>query len=341
MDNFVKKVIDAGGSITPLIIPAEHTNGTGTFNPSIYNDNGKLLMNMRHCQVTIYHSELNVFEHEWGPLSYLNPENDVTLTTTNFFCTINDEMLIDSFKKVDFSKFDVKPIWEFIGLEDCRVFRWNNQLYLCGVRRDTTTNGQGRMELSGLDLQVEDTVEVTSNGQKTIRKIVKADEISRYRIPTPPPDLSYCEKNWMPIIDMPDHFVKWCNPTEVVKVDPVTNITTQVYHGTFVPKNLDYRGGSQVIPFGEHRIALTHQTNLFKSEKGAKNATYRHAFVVWDKDWNVVKYGEPFAFLDTHIEFAAGMCEYNGDILITFGIQDNAAYLLRCPKKFIEDYIYG
>ena len=61
MKNFVTQVLEAGGDITPLIIPAEHTNGTGTFNPSIYNDNGRLLMNMRHCQVTIYHSELNVF----------------------------------------------------------------------------------------------------------------------------------------------------------------------------------------------------------------------------------------------------------------------------------------
>jgi hypothetical protein len=33
------------------------------------------------------------------------------------------------------------------------------------------------------------------------------------------------------------------------------------------------------------------------------------------------------------------MAEYNGSILISFGFQDNAAYLLKVDKKFIEDFI--
>jgi len=325
MNNFVKQVLDAGGDITPLIIPAELTNGTGTFNPSIYNDNGKLLMNMRHCQVTIYHSEKNIFEHQWGPLAYMNPENDITLTTTNYFCEIDDNMMIGKFHIVDFSKLNQKPIWEFIGLEDCRVFRWEDKLYLCGVRRDTTTTGEGRMEMSE--------IEIDDNGVR---------EVSRFRIPTPGDNKSYCEKNWMPVIDMPYHFVKWCNPTELVKVDPVNKTCVQVYHGgNWIPKDADYRGGSQIISFDDYYICLTHQTYLYRSEQDKKNATYRHAFVIWDKDWNIVKYGEPFSFLDTKIEFCCGMTEYNGDILITFGIQDNAAYLLKCPKKFIREFIYG
>jgi len=323
MNNFVRQALDAGGDLTPLIIPKDLTNGTGTFNPSIYNDNGNLIMNFRHCQVTIYHSEKGIFEHQWGPLTYLNPENDITLTTTNYYCTINDNMLIDTAVKIDTSKHDVKPIWEFIGLEDGRIFRWEGKLYICGVRRDTTTNGQGRMELSEL--------EVTDTGVR---------EISRFRIPAPAPNNSYCEKNWMPILDKPYHFIKWSNPTEIVKVDPINKTCETVFLGsTYVPKPFDYRGGSQVIKFKDYYVALTHAVDLFKSEQGNKDCTYRHCFIVWDKDWNVVKYGNPFTFMDTEIEFCIGMCEYNGDILIPFGIQDNAAYLLRVSSKFIEDYI--
>jgi len=327
MTNFVKRVLDAGGSITPLIIPAEFTNGTGTFNPSIYNDNGNLYCNIRHCQVTIYHSELNKFEHQWGPLSYLNPENDVTLTTTNYFCEIGDDMLIKKFHKVNFDKLNQTPMWEFIGLEDCRVFRWEGKLYLCGVRRDTTTNGQGRMELSE--------IEIDDSGVR---------EISRFRIPTPDGGTdvnkgSYCEKNWMPVLDLPYHFVKWCNPTEVVRVDPETKTSKTVHLGEPVPQNLDYRGGSQVITLGEYRVAITHQTYLFNSDAGRKNATYRHNFIVWDKNWNVLLYSAPFAFLDTAIEFCTGMTQYGDDLLITFGVQDNAAYILRVPMRFIVEYL--
>ena len=45
-------------------------------------------------------------------------------------------------------------------------------------------------------------------------------EISRLRIPTPGLDVSYCEKNWVPINDKPYHFVKWTSPTEVVRTYP-------------------------------------------------------------------------------------------------------------------------
>jgi hypothetical protein len=324
MSNFVSKVLESGGSITPLVIPAsDKTKGTGLFNPSIYNDNGKLYLNLRHCQYTIYHSEKNKFEHHFGPLVYLNPENDMTLTTTNYFCEINDDMLIGKHTAIDTSKLDVKPIWEFVGLEDCRVVRWDDKLYVSGVRRDTTPNGQGRMELS----------EIQFDGDSV-------KEVSRFRIPAPGLDNSYCEKNWMPIVDMPYHYVKWCNPTEVVKVDPIKKTCeTAFLSNNFVPKPYDFRGGSQVITVDNYRICIAHVVNLFKSVQGRKNATYRHAFIIWDKDWNVVKYTEPFDFMGAEIEFACGMTEYNGDILITFGFQDNAAYLVKFSKKFLESFI--
>ena len=326
MDNFVKQVIDNGGSIHPIIIPSNQTNGTGTFNPSVYNDDGKLMLNTRHCQVTIYHSEMGTFEHEWGPLVYLNPENDITLTTTNFFVQLNADLSTNKIDIVDFSKLNQKPIWEFIGLEDCRVFRWEGKLYLCGVRRDTTTNGVGRMELSE--------IEITENG---------INEVSRFRIPAPVNDGSYCEKNWMPILDMPYHFVKWCSPVDIVKVDPVNKTCESIFIGKThlsVPK--DQRGGSQVIPLkdGEH-MCITHEVNLFKSTNGRKDATYRHRFIRFDKNWDVVKISDEFSFFNAEIEFCAGMAEYNDDYLITFGVTDNAAYILRCPKTLIESIIYG
>lgn len=96
-----------------------------------------------------------------------------------------------------------------------------------------------------------------------------------------------------------------------------------------------------MIPFGEHRITIAHVVDLFKSKAGRKNATYRHAFIVWDKDWNVVKYGEPFSFMDGQIEFCVGLAEYKGEYLISFGFQDNAAYLLSVPKDIMEKLVYG
>ena len=45
--------------------------------------------------------------------------------------------------------------------------------------------------------------------------------------------------------------------------------------------------------------------------------------------------------MDADVEFSIGMAEYKDDYLITFGFQDNAAYLLRAPKTTIEEFING
>lgn len=320
--NFVKLALDHGGTIKPLIIPAEHTNGTGLCNPSVFVENGKILVNLRHIQYTLYHSELCNYEHQYGPLVYLNPENDITLTTTNFICELNSDLDISYWAKVDTSAFDKKPLWEFVGLEDARLVKWDNKFYLTGVRRDLDTIGTGRMELSE--------IEFTQNSVK---------EVSRFRIPSPPPDTEYCSKNWMPILDVPFHYVKWTNGTEVVKVIPEENRTETVVLRDWVQAPKDLRGGSQVISYKNGWLTLNHETDLYKSEAGRKDATYRHRFTLWDENWNIQKFSPVFSFLETKIEFSCGMSKYEDDYLITFGVQDNAAYILRVPGAFMEDFI--
>jgi predicted GH43/DUF377 family glycosyl hydrolase len=41
------------------------------------------------------------------------------------------------------------------------------------------------------------------------------------------------------------------------------------------------------------------------------------------------------------IEFCCGMAEYQDSLLITFGAQDNAAYILKISKLLVENFING
>jgi len=319
MKNLAKQVIKNGGSIVPLIINSSETNGTGLMNPSIFNDNGKLILNLRHVQYTLYHTR-GKFENRYGPLAYLNPENDITLTTTNYFCSLDDNLSITSFNKINTSKHDITPIWEFVGLEDARLVRWDNKLYICGVRRDTKINGEGRMELSE--------IKILDN---------KVTEISRFRISAPiNDDTSYCEKNWMPILDIPYHFVKWTNPTEVVKVDPIKKTCTQVFLSTDYSSKRDIRGGSQVINISDYRVAITHEVDLWQNKNNNKEATYRHRIVTWDKDWNIVNISDEFDFMTGYIEFCCGLAIKGDNVLVSFGYEDNAAYLLKIPLNYFK-----
>ena len=323
--NLTQKSVSRGGKLIPIIIPHSLTNGTGLMNPSIFiDDDGDILVVLRHVNYTLYHSENNQqFPSSWGPLSYSHPEHDQVLATINYLCRLDEDLNVVDYTIIDTSALDVPPVWEFTGEEDCRLIQWEGKYYAVGVRRDTTTNGQGRMEYSELAIDKE---------AWTIK------EISRVRIPAPAPDESYCEKNWVPVIDKPYHFIKWTMPTELVYANP-NGTTEQVFVKQTIPAPKDQRGSSHVIPWGDGYISITHEVDLFKNYLKQKDAIYRHRLIYWDKELNLLGLTQPFTFLDARVEFCVGAAVHESDLLVSFGFQDNAAFVLRVPKLLVEDMI--
>ena len=321
MYDICKQSIIRGGRIAPLILPFKVSDGLGLTNPTILKIKNKIYINIRHVGYALYHSEKDQkFQSPYGSLCYLNPEDDITLTTKNFICELNPDTLeIVKYKEVDTSLLDVKPVWEFVGLEDARLVNWDNKMQLTGVRRDTTTNGVGRMELS----------ELKNNFKEISRKRIESTD-----------ENSYCEKNWMPISDMPYHYVKWTCPTEVVKYDINTGVTTQV---SLVQQDVsfkrDVRGGSQVVKYKDYYVALTHEVDLWNDEQGRKDAQYYHRFIVWDKDWNIVYNSDEFKFADARIEFSCGIHFEKNELLITFGFQDTTSFILTMPNIYFEELV--
>ena len=324
--NLVQKSVSQGGKLLPLILPHNLTSGMGLMNPSIFvDDDGDILVNIRHVNYTLYHSEKDQrFFSPWGPLSYLHPEKDQRLVTTNYLCRLDKDYNLINYTKVDYSKLDVPPIWEFVGEEDVRITQWDGNYYLIGVRRDTTPNGQGRMEYSKIELDKENWT---------------ATEVQRVRIPPPIDVTSYCEKNWMPILDKPYHFVKWAMPTEIVKANPDKSECEQVQVKETPPISPDQRGGTNVIAWGDYYIAFTHEVALWKNYLNQKDSVYRHRMIVWDKEFNFIGVTNPFAFLDTPIEFCVGAAIIKKNLVLTFGVQDNCAFVLEVPKKVVNGMI--
>jgi hypothetical protein len=143
----------------------------------------------------------------------------------------------------------------------------------------------------------------------------------------------------MPIIDMPFHYVKWCNPLEIVKVNIENNSCETIFLGKNFDYNHDFRGGSQIINYKGDYIALLHIVDLYNSQTGRKDAKYQHVFMVWDKNWNLIKFSRPFNFLGAEVEFSCGMAHVNNKFLITTGFQDNSSFLRECPDFLIDNFI--
>tara|TARA_R110002020_G_scaffold64107_1_gene170459 strand:- start:164 stop:955 length:792 start_codon:yes stop_codon:yes gene_type:complete len=260
----------------------------------------------------------------------MNPEEFQFLETVNYLCHLDGDLNITRSSKINTTKYDKPPLWDFIGQEDVRLFRWDNKLYTCGVRRDIDEIGTGRMEMCEIKLGSEG-----------------FDEVTRDRIEVPEKE-GYLEKNWMPVLDMPYHFLRHADPVELVKVDcknknckPVVKKDWSEKISNTKLKTGDLRGGSQVIPFGEYRLCITHECFFpYHPVGNGKDAHYHHRFVFYDKDWNIVKVSKQFKFMDALIEFNCGLAEVGDDLLITFGFQDNAAYILKMPKIILEKIEY-
>lgn len=315
-----KECLKLGGFLKPLLIPKQNMIGPSLCNPTIFIDQENILVNLRNINYVLYHSEKSKYEHVWGPLCYLHQENEQRLATNNIICKLDKNFDVISYNIVDTSFLDQKPLWEFVGLEDARLVKWNNKMYLSGVRRDTTTNGVGRMELSEIIFQDD--------------KVVEA---SRLRIPAPGKDDSYCEKNWMPILNKEYTYVKWTNPTEVVQVDIKEKTCETINLSQYKDlDNGDLRGGSQVLFLDGFYIAVVHEVNLFNSEAGRKNGIYKHRFVIWNENFDIIKVSEKFSFIGGQIEFCCGMAELDSNLYITFGFQDNASYILKLPNSFLK-----
>ena len=337
MGGFATYALKRGGSLHPILLPKSVLgNEAGIMNPSIFEKDGKLHLNVRHVNYILYHSEGKKFPHQWGPLVYIHPENDVTLRTHNVMCELDSNLNLVNAQRVNMALDTGKPTWNFIGLEDARLFNWDDKYYLCGVRRDCYDDkGKGRMELCQIDFV---------DGEWT--------EISRHPIPAPGDDSSYCEKNWMPINDKPFHFVKWCNPIQVVKFNIEEGTTKEVFvdENERQPFERDFRGGSQVVRINENQqMAFIHETNLLRDPFGRKDGDYSHRVLIWDNDWNLIHASKKFHFLGTYydhvtntdynIEFVTGMCFHKNDVLISFGFQDNACFVLRVPQQVFYNFL--
>ena len=259
--NLVQKSVEFGGKLAPIVIPQGLSSGL--MNPSIFIDeDGDILVNLRHVNYTLYHSEnTQRFISHWGPLTYLHPEKDMRLVTENYLCRLNSDLELTDYSLVEMLSLH-EPIWEFHGLEDARVVQWDGEYFLIGVRRDTTPNGVGRMEYTNIEID---------------KSTWTVKEKARKRIAAPGEDSTYCEKNWMPILDKPYHFIKWTMPTEIVMSTPDPDSgTEQVAVKDTPPAPMDQRGSSHVIKWGDNYICITHEVALFSNYLRQKDGIYKH-----------------------------------------------------------------
>ena len=91
--------------------------------------------------------------------------------------------------------------------------------------------------------------------------------------------------------------------------------------------------------FRSYYVAFTHEVVLYKNYLKQKNGTYRHRLCVWNETFELVGLSESFSFLDGQIEFVCGAASLGDKVIVTFGFQDNAAFVLEIPKELMDKMV--
>jgi hypothetical protein len=140
---------------------------------------------------------------------------------------------------------------------------------------------------------------------------------------------SHVEKNWMPFttVEGISKVIYSVQPFQIK--DILTDSKELIPFNT--PDLEGYHGSTNGIVFEDTwRLFLIH-TN--------KERSY-HRWFLYNPDTMEVRYSKPFIFFQySYIEFPCSLCEYNGTIYISLGVNDDKAYILTVEKAEISSWI--
>lgn len=327
----VRYVLNNCGEIAALeLVDVAKDDILASMNPSIFIDGDEGYVNIRGVDYNLFSNDsLEDFTLCDQPTSYVN--KDIWhLRTKNYMGRIDlNTLKLVGFSEVNTKRLDKEPLWDFVGLEDGRLVVWEaphgKTMYLCGVRRDDdeTKTGIGRMNLVEID-----------------KVLGKWYEISRTKIPASGNDTAYCEKNWMPVLDKPFTWIKWCNPLEIAHYDIETGKLDVEFKKYYDESKLkSYRGDSQVVHYNGYYWCICHDCDFkqINKETNARYGIYGHYLMKLDDDFNVVDVSDKWFYSnDFTVEFGCGLAIYKDKAYITYAEDDSAAYVI----KFDADLLF-
>jgi len=232
---------------------------------------------------------------------YPTSDGSGIIKTRNWLVDMTPEWTVKKATQIEDRVEVLRSQFPVEGYEDCRLWENKGKLYLSATCRDLADNPEGQCEIV--------------IGELEENQIVSLDAVRDYEHDRP-------QKNWMPILGNTQRFLYLCDPTIVI--ERRDGKTVEIARSR--PKNIylgDLRGGSQVIPWEDGWICLTHEVTW------RPDRVYLHRFVRFDHDFRVTGISDPFYFEHVGIEFCAGLTwdAEKTALIASFGVEDASAHL--------------
>jgi predicted GH43/DUF377 family glycosyl hydrolase len=206
-------------------------------------------------------------------------------------------------------------------VEDGRLFWRDDSWYMTGIILEKEHTKFARVGLFKIDLD-----------KKQAHFIKKYEGPNKKRV----------EKNWSVVSgESVPEFDLIYGPNSIYKDGKVTQLELA---GKY--KNL--RGGTQLIPWEDGYLSVWHitrkkLTKVFNSRtfsvENPDLRDYTHVFVFHDKDGSIRKVSEEFIFGSGAVEFAAGIIEHKGKLIVSWGHDDAWSWLATITVEAVKDML--
>jgi GT2 family glycosyltransferase len=255
-------------------------------------------------------------------------QNDPYLSSENWLIHYDDCLRPLARTRLDDSAIRLQYREAMNGLEDGRLFLWKGDLWALFSGLERTRDGfLNTMMLSRVD----------------------GDRLTDARV-LPSPHGQAREKNWMPWVVQDDLYLVYSTqPLEIYRVDKQGLVRVNGTETKVVKTKTLVSGSSQVIPWGEHFLAVTHQRSrapaasrfvqkyvMRDPDYQKKKVHFTHQLILLDSHFNIRSRSRPFKFETDGIEFCAGLATKGSRILISYGAMDERARLLELDRAEVD-----
>lgn len=271
-------------------------------NPSIAFHDGKLKIAIRSCNFVV------------EPLGrwYLRDGNAYSKTEVVYGDIDPETLKMSNLTTLELSR-DSPTRTLVTGLEDVRLFSRKDGMHALGFESDRLTRSLHNRSTSLAEYLIK------GKKLKYLRTLKK-------------PNVETVEKNWMPTDVETPHFEFTYSPTQVWNKGYLLG---PMYNG-------EVHGGSQLLKQEDRTyLSLVHHKIGDRNHIGSYDRFVYYTYLArHDAQGFITELSKPFRFgTPDNIEFASGMVEYKGDLLISFGIRDCKFAIARIKKEKLVDML--
>jgi tetratricopeptide (TPR) repeat protein len=286
---------------------------TGNFrsflNPSICMFHNQIIVNVRNVNYNI--SEEKGYEvWKFGKLVKTDMENPIR--TRNFKCLLNNECDLVHSRLISVKDNLLNYPCHIKGIEDMRIFEFNESLYFIGTCLEVTANNVNRMVLGKYNENIERLVVLHNYND------------------------SLCQKNWSPFVYNNKILLLYSlQPIVILEPNIETGECKEFFKKNHIMDLSNIRGGSQGFWMDSYLYFVMHEVVCEKSR------TYYHRIVRFNENLEIDLISRPFYFESIGIEYCSGAC-YDREtdrVIISWGSKDKIANISEIEKDSFIDLL--